>query len=313
MSPKQPRDVAASVRQRLLNRSRERGEDFQLVLTYYTVERLLYRLSRSAHHERFVLKGAMLFSVWSGAPHRATRDLDLLGYGDSAVSALGNILREIFHTTVEEDGLEFLEESIRGQEIRDEQEYEGVRLTFIARLAGARIPIRVDIGFGDAVSPPPEMVRYPTLLDFPAPRLLAYPREGVVAEKFQAMVMLGIANSRMRDFFDLWFLAQRFEFAGPRLCRAIQATFDRRKTPLPLRVPLALTPEFHGDGNKQLQWRAFLRRAGLEAHRTGLPRVAQSLRGFLLPPAAALAKSMPFDMIWSPGGPWRPAEDGEGT
>lgn len=306
MSPRQHRDVAASVRQRLLNRARERGEDFQLVLTYYAVERLLYRLSRSAHHERFVLKGAMLFSVWSGVPHRATRDLDLLGHGDNAVSALERAFREICRTTVEEDGLEFLEESVRGEEIRDEQDYQGVRLAFIARLAGARIPIRVDIGFGDAVSPPPETVKYPTLLDLPAPRLLAYPREGVVAEKFQTMVMLGIANSRMRDFFDVWYLAQQFEFVGARLCGAIQATFGRRKTSLPPQAPLALTAEFHGDRDKQLQWGAFLRRAGLDADRKTLPQVAESLRAFLLPPTAALARSVPFDMIWSPGGPWRP-------
>ncbi|MBI4391296.1 MAG: nucleotidyl transferase AbiEii/AbiGii toxin family protein [candidate division NC10 bacterium] len=306
MTPKQPKDVAASVRQRLLNRARERGEDFQLVLTHYAVERLLYRLSRSAHHERFVLKGAMLFSVWSGVPHRATRDLDLLGYGDSAVAALERVFREICRTTVEEDGLEFPEASLRGEEIRDEQDYQGVRLAFLARLAGARIPIRVDIGFGDTVSPPPETVTYPTLLNFPAPRLLAYSREGVVAEKFQAMVVLGIANSRMRDFFDLWYLAQWFEFVGPRLCGAIQATFSRRKTPVPPHIPLALTAEFHRDRDKQLQWGAFLRRAGLDADRKTLPQVAESLRGFLLPPADALVRSVPFDMIWSPGGPWLP-------
>lgn len=310
MSPKQPRDVAASVRQRLLNRSRERREDFQLVLTHYAVERLLYRLSRSAHRERFVLKGAMLFSVWRGVPHRATRDLDLLGYGDNAVAAVEKVFRDICRTTVEQDGIEFLEKSVRGEEIRDEQDYGGVRLAVGARIASARIPIQVDIGFGDAVSPPPEVVEYPTLLDSPTPRLLAYPREGMVAEKFQAMVVLGIANTRMRDFFDLWYLAQRFEFVGARLCGAIQATFDRRKTPLPLQTPLALTPEFHGDRDKQLQWGAFLRRAGLDPDGITLPGVAESLRAFLLPPSAAVAKSVPFDMIWSPGGPWRPAKEG---
>jgi predicted nucleotidyltransferase component of viral defense system len=307
VSPKHPRDVGASVRQRLLNRARERGEDFQRVLTYYAVERLLYRLSRSAHHERFVLKGAMLFSVWSGVPHRATRDLDLLGHGDNAVSALEEVFREIFRTKVEDDGIGFVEESIRGEEIRDEQEYQGVRLAFLARLAGARIPIRVDVGFGDVVSPPPEKVTYPTLLDLPAPRLLAYSREGVVAEKFQAMVMLGIANSRMRDFFDVWYLAHQFEFVGARLCGAIQATFGRRRTPLPPQAPLALTAEFHGDRGKQLHWGAFLRRAGLDAHRKTLPQVVESLRAFLLPPTAALAKAAPFEMVWPPGGPWRPS------
>jgi hypothetical protein len=200
------KDVAASVRQRLLNLSRERGEDFQLTLIYYALERLLYRLSRSAARERFVLKGAMLFSVWSGAPHRATRDLDLLGKGPNDVGVLVKDFQEICWTPVEDDGLKFLAESVTGEEIRDGKEYEGVRLSFEARLGVARIPIQVDIGFGDVVLPKPVSLEYPTLLDFPAPRLLAYPRETVIAERFQSMVELGIANSRTKDFFDLWSL-----------------------------------------------------------------------------------------------------------
>jgi hypothetical protein len=201
------KDVAASVRQRLLNRSRERGEDFQLTLIYFALERLMYRLSRSAYRDRFILKGAMLFSVWSETPHRATRDLDLLRRGDHEMSVLIHEFQEICRTPIEDDGMAFLPESISGEKIREGDEYQGIRLTFEARLGVARIPIQVDIGFGDAVLPKPEPLDYPTLLDFPAPRLLAYPRETVIAEKFQSMVELGIANSRMKDFFDLWFLA----------------------------------------------------------------------------------------------------------
>src|SRR5713226_1204623 len=234
-------NIAASVRQRLLNLAHERGADFQLILIQYGVERLLYRFTRSAHKDRFVLKGAMLFSLWSNEPFRATRDLDLLGKGDNAVPAVVKIFSEICGTAVENDGIEFLSNSIEGEEIRDDQEYRGVRLSFEARLERARIPIQVDIGFGDAVAPSAEMVEYPVLLDHPAPRLLAYPREVVIAEKFQSMVDLGMANSRMKDFFDLWILASVFEFDGSRLVEAIAATFERRRTPLPATPPLALT------------------------------------------------------------------------
>ena len=265
MNSRQPRNLAASVRQRLLNLAKERQEDFQLVLTRYGLERTMYRLSRSKHRSQFVLKGALLFSLWSDVPHRATRDLDLLGRGASDIPRLGNIFREIIATEVEEDGLEFHQESVRGERIREDQEYAGVRIHFEANLAAARIFIQVDIGFGDAVIPDAEEMEYPTLLDFPKPRLLVYPREAVIAEKFQAMTMLGIANSRMKDFYDIWVLSRKFGFQGKALGEAIKATFARRETPLPTESPLALTQEFCDDQGKQAQWRAFINRAKLES------------------------------------------------
>jgi len=304
------RNVAASVRQRLLARARERREDFQLILIHYAVERLLYRLQQSPHHDRFLLKGAMLFPLWGGAPHRPTRDLDLLGTGDNAVAVLERVFREICRTPVENDGLDFLEETILGEEVRGEQEYAGVRITFTAGLRKARIPMQVDIGIGDAVIPEPEVATYPALLDFPAPTLRIYPREAVVAEKFHAMVVLGIANSRMKDFFDVWMLARRFEFTGGRLCGAIRATFERRQTRLPQGPPLALAAEFHGDPGKQGQWRAFLGRGGLDADGKSLPQVSEFLRVFLMPPTTALANLAPFESTWPPGGPWRPGAVG---
>jgi hypothetical protein len=241
---KSVKDVAASVRQCLLNRSRERGEDFPLTLIYYALERLRYRLSRSAARERFVLKGAMVFSVWSGTPQRATRDLNLLRKGSNDVAALVKEFQEICRTPVEDDGLKFLADSITGEEIRDGEEYQGVRLSFEARLGVARIPIQVDIGFGDVVLPKPVFLTYPTLLDFPAPRLLAYPRETVIAEKFQSMVELGIANSRTKDFFDLWSLTRQFGFDGADLTQAIRGSFERRRMPLPTVSPVCLTEDF---------------------------------------------------------------------
>jgi len=305
VSEKQLKDVAASVRQRLLNRSHERGEDFQLTLIYYALERLMYRLSRSPHRERFVLKGAMLFSVWSDSPHRATRDLDLLGRGDHDVAALVTTFQKICRTSVEDDGVVFLGDSMTGEEIREGDEYQGVRLSFEARLGVARIPIQVDIGFGDAVLPKPELLDYPTLLDFPAPRLLAYSQETVIAEKFQSMVELGIANSRMKDFFDLWFLARQFDFNGDSLSKAIRGTFERRKTPLPTRPPLCLTVDFSGERNKQAQWNGFLKRAGLDVQGLTLAQVLSQLETFLMPPTLAAAKGEAFESHWPAGGPWK--------
>jgi hypothetical protein len=297
--------MAASVRQRLLNRSHERSEDFQLTLIYYGLERLMYRLSRSPHRDRFVLKGAMLFSVWSETPHRATRDLDLLGHGDHDVATLITTFKEICRTSVEDDGVVFFGDAMTGEKIGDREAYEGVRLSFEARLGVAKIPIQVDIGFGDAVVPEPEPLDYPTLLDFPAPRLLAYPRETVVAEKFQSMVELGIANSRMKDFFDLWRLSRMFSFEGARLVDAIQATFERRRTLLPTIDPVCFTSDFSRDRNKQAQWAAFLKRAGVDARGVSLFEVLPVLQRFLMPPTTAAAKREAFDTQWPAGGPWR--------
>ena len=208
------RDQAASVRQRLLNRARKEGEDFQLLLTLYCIERFLYRLSLSEHSEQFVLKGAMLFLLWRERSYRPTRDLDLLGRGESSFAHLEGRFRSVCRTEVESDGVEFDPSSVRASEIREEQEYGGVRVAVAARLGQARITLQIDIGFGDAITPKAQKVDFPSILDFPRARLLAYPRETVVAEKFQAMVVLGIANSRMKDFYDLWELASDFGFKG---------------------------------------------------------------------------------------------------
>ena len=283
MTKEKPRNLPASVRQRLMNVARSQQEDFQLVLTRYALERLLYRLSQSEHRDVFVLKGAMLFQLWGDQPHRPTRDLDLLGRGDNSIPRFERIFREVCELAVEEDGLVFSAKSVRGDTIKEDQEYEGLRLNLDCRLENARIPIQIDIGFGDVVTPAAVEVTYPVLLDFPAPVLPAYSRESVVAEKFQAMVMLGIVNSRMKDFYDLWVLARQFEFQGPVLCQAIRATFERRRTSVPAEVPVALSSEFTQDRGKQTQWRAFTGKGKLEIGGTGLGEVVDFLRGFLMP------------------------------
>jgi hypothetical protein len=281
--PKPPQNVAASVRARLLNFARAHDQAFDLVLTRYALERLLFRLGRSPVAQRFVLKGAMLVITWFEAPHRETRDLDLLGFGDRDPDALVEVFRQVMGTP-EPDGLTFDAAALRAEPIRQEVEYGGVRLRTSAELAGARIAITIDIGFGDAIEPGAELIDYPVLLDLPAPRLRAYARETVVAEKFQAMVALGRANSRMKDFYDVWVLARSHDFDGGRLARAIAATFERRDTEIPAEPPDALTPAFAADSAKQAQWRAFT--ADLELASAALDAVVEDLRAFLMPHAA---------------------------
>jgi predicted nucleotidyltransferase component of viral defense system len=284
--------------------ARKQGEDFQLVLTRYVIERLLFRLSRSSHRDEFILKGAMLFRVWTNHIHRPTRDLDLLSRSAPSLEALTRVFRDICALTVQDDGLTFDAATVSAERIKEDQEYEGVRVGCRAQLGQARIDLQIDVGFGDAVVPRALRVNYPAMLEFPAPVLRAYPRETVVAEKFQAMVLLGIANSRMKDFFDLWTLANTFEFDGASLCRAIQATFNRRKTALPPAPPLALTAEFGADVAKVRQWEAFIRKGKLDAGGVRLVQVCASLNGFLAPPTEALVAGTPFEKIWPPAGPW---------
>jgi len=302
---KSPRNIAASIHRRLLNLARERGDDFQIVLTHYAIERLLYRLSRSPHADRFLLKGAMLMAVWTSQPYRPTRDLNLSGRGDSSVAGMESIFRDLCQLSVENDGLAFDGASVQGAPIREDQEYEGVRVMLVAALGKARIVLQVDIGFGDSVVPAPQALAYPTLLDLPAPEMKAYPRETVVAEKFQAMVALGAVNSRLKDFYDVWLLARLFKFEGPTLSHAIGSTFARRGTPLPSQTPSALTDEFISDHMKQTQWRAFISRGRFIESPPPFAELVAFLRDFMMPPADAAIRGHGFGMRWYPGGPWR--------
>ena len=248
---KAPKDIGASVRSRLLRLAREQGEDFQLVLIRYANERLLSRLASSRHAQRFVLKGAALFTLWAGKPHRTTRDLDLLGFGEPGVDHVRQVFTEVLALEVPDDGVRFDLATLDVGLIREEQEYGGVRVEVVARITNAQVRLQVNVGFGDVITPEAAVVAFPPLLDFPAPRLRAYPRETVVAEKIEAMVHLGMANSRMKDFYDVALLARRFDFDGELLTRAIRATFERRKTPLPSTTPVALTTAFTEDATKK--------------------------------------------------------------
>jgi len=300
-----PKNLSASVSQRLLNHSREKGEDFQYTLTRYGLERLLYRLSKSEHAGEFVLKGAMLFLVWAGETYRPTKDVDLLAVKAASVGQFRKIFRDLCSLTVVEDGLVFQPDSVQAEEIREEEAYHGVRVTLRAELGRARIPLQVDIGFGDAVTPKPTQAKFPTLLDFPAPQMSMYPKETVVAEKFETMVRRGIASSRMRDYYDVYALSQEFEFDGETLAQAIRATCKRRRTALPTAVPLALTAEFSGDTVKRRQWEAFLKRGRLKLKVTDLGAVVRVIREFLMPAVETTGKRQTFKAHWPKGGPWK--------
>jgi len=297
-------NLATSVHQRLLNLSQERGEDFNLVLTRYAIERLLARLAQAGYARQFVLKGALLFAIWTGRLHRPTRDLDLLGYGDSSEEELGKLFKDLCAVEVEADGLVFDPDSVRVAEIREEQEYGGQRVHLLATLGRARIPLQIDIGFGDAVTPTAEQVEYPALLELPGLQLWVYPKESVVAEKLHAMVALGILNSRMKDFYDVWTMAQMFPFDGHALCRAIRSTFERRRTEIPASAPAGLTAEFAGQADKIVQWKAFLARNRLDVGSAEFARVIGDLGDFLLPPLSAIAAGRNFGKVWPPHGPW---------
>jgi predicted nucleotidyltransferase component of viral defense system len=302
---KTPKNMGASVRARLLRLSTERGEDFQLLLTRYANERLLYRLARSRHADSFVLKGAALFALWTGRPHRATRDLDLLGFGEASSDRIRRIFSEILETEAADDGVHFDVPSLEVAPIRDGQEYGGFRLALAATLASARLRLQIDVGFGDAITPAAETIDFPALLDFPAPRLRAYPRETVVAEKLEAMVQLGMANSRMKDFFDIVVLSRLFDFEGDLLARAIRATFERRATALPSGPPVAFTPAFAADATKRTQWTAFLRKSGAPADPADLPTAVAAVRVFLTEPLRAASVHASWGARWTRGGPWQ--------
>ena len=277
---KPTRDIGASVRARLLNLARQKGQVLDLMLTRYAIERLLYRLSISQHRDQFVLKGAMLLTTWFDDPHRPTRDLDLLGFGDPNAQRMVTTFREVC-TIQADDGVTFDTGQLRVERIREELPYGGLRLRTTATLAGARLVVVIDIGFGDAIEPGLEEIDLPVLLDLPAPHLRAYSRETVIAEKFQAMVALGLANSRMKDFYDIWMLSKHFSFDAERLSGAIAATFRRRTTEVPVELPDALSPVFVQNDVKQRQWAAFIR--DLSGDVPPLERVIQELAAFLMP------------------------------
>ena len=300
-----PTNVAASVKQRLLNRARERKEDFNLLLTKYGLERILYRIGQSRYKDSFVLKGALLFELWTEQRYRPTRDADFLSMGDNSPERYQQIFEEICDMKVEDDGVRFDRDTVKVENIKEDQDYEGLRVTFTGFMEAARLPVQIDIGFGDAVTPGPIEADFPTLLQSPAPRLLSYPRETVIAEKFEAMVKLGMANTRMKDFHDLKILSELFHFEGEPLVTAIQHTFERRKTALPVaEPPTALTAEFFADATKMSQWNAFVAKNKFYIQPSSLESVTTSIREFIMPLMQPELLSGNYRLRWEPLRGW---------
>ncbi len=274
------RNTAASVRARLLNKARADGVDFQLLLTRYGLERLLYRLSISRERDNFLLKGALLFDLWYDVPLRPTRDIDLLGFGLAEIPHLVAAFEGICAIEVD-DGISFDVNSIRADEIRKDANYSGTRLALTGLIDGARCPVQIDVGYGDAVTPAPESALYPVMFkDMPAPDLRVYPRYTVVAEKLEAIISLGMANSRMKDYFDLWVILRDAQLDREILAKAVTATLDRRGTTKPLGIPIGLSEQFSNDGQKTMQWAAFVKRNQMTA--TSLEKTVQDLRAALI-------------------------------
>lgn len=291
-----------SIRQRLLNLARERGEDFDYVLRQYVIQRLLYRLCQSDYRQQFLLKGAQLFWVWNNAFHRPTRDVDLLGFGENDVETLVKTFQNVCSLDVE-DGLLFDTKQIQGMEIKEDAMYQGVRVTGFAELAKARIPFQIDIGFGDVVTPEPEVISMPSFLDLPEAKIRAYTVYTVIAEKFQAMVYLGLANSRMKDFYDVWFLASSMDLEGDLLAEAIMATFTRRETPVSTGSLFIFGETFAGDSGKNTLWNAFIKKNGLTTELT-FAELLQKIQIFIKPAYRSIALKQPFNQKWSAAG-WR--------
>ena len=292
---------SASIRQRLLNLAKAQGRLFDEILKRYAVERFLYRLSMSEYASSFILKGAQLLRVWSSSAFRPTQDLDLLGYTENSTENLTRIVMAICNFAQLDDGLRFDPDSVIAEYIKEDALYQGVRVTFVATLGSARIPLQLDVGFNDIVTPRPQSVEFPVLLDHPAPKLQGYTPQTVIAEKLEAMVMLGERNSRMKDFYDLLHLSRSHAFEFPALQDAVIRTFDRRGTSLTTTLPVLLQAEHQAIDQKQVQWSAFRKRSRLLDAPESFIEVVKAIRSFVEP---VFGGAVEVDQ-WSPTEGWR--------
>ena len=302
MSKPPIKNLPASIKDRLLNQARLSGRPFNELLQYYAIERFLYRLCQSKHAGQFVLKGALLFRLWGLPAFRPTRDIDLLGYTRNEVKNLVVIVQDICRQVVQEDGLLFDLDTVTGERIKEDADYEGVRVRFSGLMGKARVHLQIDVGFTDIVSPAPILKSYPVILPMPAPELHSYPPEAVVAEKLQIMVYLGTINSRMKDFYDAWILANQFDFEGDALQKAIHLTFEHRNTGIPASQPVAFSAQFARE--KQSQWRAFLTTSAIMDVPDQLELILTCLQEFILPIFQSSHAGRKFGKKWKAGGPW---------
>jgi len=303
LTKKQVKNISASVRQRLLNKSRTDARPFQELVQYYAMERFLYRLAQSRHANRFILKGALMLRVWQAPEIRSTMDIDLLGKTDNDVSSLISNITDILSVGVDPDGLSFFPENIMGEHITEDAEYKGVRIWFPAKLDTMRLNIQIDIGFGDIIYPEPEKSEIPTMLGLPAPQLWCYSRESSIAEKFEAMLKRRELNSRMKDFYDIWLLSRYFEFDGKILAEAIRLTLEQRGTELPGNINIvAFSHEFIIA--KQVQWNAFRKKLKRDHVPAEFENVVMQVKEFISPLTSALISRKTPPSKWTAPGPW---------
>lgn len=306
MKKKPVKDVSASVRARLLNLARSAGRDFQELTIRYTVERFLARLAESEHRDQFILKGAMLYIPWKLDDKRTTMDLDLLGFGSPDMENLRMVFQQICDTEIEDDGLIFNKETVTVTQTREESVYDGVRIIVRVNLGSMPIRLQVDVGFGDQIVPAPQSAEFPALLAEHGPIIRSYSPETVIAEKFNAMIVLGMANSRLKDYFDIWMLSRNFTIEADVLREAIRQTFDKRHTELPLDEPIALSEEFYSNESKQSQWKGFVRKQRRLDSAPTLEEIIEVLRTFLLPVVFEIGKNALTVKTWSPENGWSP-------
>jgi hypothetical protein len=298
------KNSAASVHQRLLNKAKESSRPFNEFLQHFAIERFIYRLSKSTHADRFILKGALMLWVWSAPASRPTMDIDLLGRIDNSIEVIASAVKDACQMDVEADGMSYHAETVTAARITEDAEYQGVRAHVQGSLGNARVSLQIDIGFGDVIVPGPNRIAYPVLLDFSHPELNGYSMESTIAEKFQAMVKLGVLNSRMKDFYDIWMLCRTFDFRGELLAEAVEKTFENRNTPVTV-GPKVFDPSFAQDRNKKVQWQGFIRKAKLANAPEDFEDAVAVVKMFLEPVAVSLFERRVFHNIWNAPGPWR--------
>lgn len=299
------KNIKASVMARLQNKAKEENRPFSEMLQYYGMERFLYRVSRSKYADKFVLKGALMFMVWHVPERRATLDIDFLAQYDSKIAGIERMIKDICKIGVVSDGLIFDHKNVRGQRIKEDADYEGVRVKFVGLLERSRIPMQIDIGFGDSVYPKPRMIEYPVTLDFPKPKLKGYPLESIVSEKFEAMIKIGLLNSRMKDFYDIWLMMRQFDFKGSSVTGALKRTFTRRKTAFPEGERLFAEEIYDERSDRQALWNAFLKKGDIEHAPKKLSVTAGEIGQFLWGPVNAIREKREFGKTWKSPGPWK--------
>lgn len=298
-------NIQASIRDRLRNKAKETNRSFAEILQYYGMERFLYRFSLSEYADQFVLKGALLFTVWQIPDRRTTLDIDFLGRYNNQVASIEAVMRHVCDVAVEPDGLVFDAKTIQGRKIKEDADYEGVRVKFVGFLERSHIPMQIDVGFGDIVYPKTKAIDYPVILDFPKPHLKSYPAESVISEKFEAMIKLGLLNSRMKDFYDIWLMMRRFDFNGSDLTGALRKTFNHRKTDFPKGQPIFAEEICDERSDRQALWKMFLKKGDIKHAPEKLAITAKEIENFLIQPLDAINKAQEFVGEWKAPGPWK--------